>query len=223
MSDDSIQIPAPSRPVPITDPHVLKDRMLDDYTRKAGMYGLPRESVDLERLAVADLELAAAFRRDEGPVPAPAAPDPEAQAQRRKAAEFAAAEAARNRTGSDVKFTHAREWGPTLDLPPAVENSDLWRHAKGRLKRISIGAGAPIKHPDGSYDFRSMTATCEYPAGAYEFLSLWFSLDFRYVFETRKHNPFYGLPHREASLKFVRLAMNICDQSTGVLGAWWAK
>jgi hypothetical protein len=220
---DSIEVPTAPRPVPVTDPHVLKDRMLEDYTRKAGTFGLPRESSDLERLVLSDLDLVDAFRREEGPPPAPAAPDPEAAARRRQAAEAAAAQAARSRTGSEIKYTAPREWGPMLDLPPEVGNSDQWRHAKGRLRRISTGAGAPVKHPDGSYDFRAMTATCEYPAGAYEFLSLWFSLDFRYVYETRLHNPFYGLTHREASLKFVRLAMNICDASSAVLGGWWVR
>jgi hypothetical protein len=223
VSNDSIEIAAPPRPVPLTDPHELKGRMLEDYTRKAGTFGLPRESVEIEKLVLHDLELAAAFRRDEGPAPAPKAPDPEAAARRRRAAEQAAATAARSRTGSEIQYTAPREWGPVLDLPPDVENSDQWSHAKGRLRRISTGSSLPIKHPDGSYDFRSMTATCEYPEGAYEFLNNWFSLDFRYVWETRKHNPFYGLTHREASLKFVRLAMNICDRSSGVLGGWWIK
>ncbi len=130
---------------------------------------------------------------------------------------------ARSRSGNEITYTTPREWGPTLDLPPEVENDPKWLHAKGRLRRISTGSGPPVRHPDGSYDFHAMTATCEYPAGAYQFLANWFSLDFRYVWETRKHNPFYGMPLREASLKFVRLAMNICDQSTGVLGGWWVK
>lgn len=221
QQDDSVTIDVGPAPVPCASPHELKARMLEDYTAKAGLPGMPREPEAIERLVLHDLHLADAFHRDEGPQTKGPTPTAQDFAANRAKANAAIAEQT-NGKGSLHVGQAPTEWGPTLDLPRSVGMSERWMLAKGRLRRIMEGASPPIRHPDGSYDFKSMTATCGYPAGAYEFLSNWFSFDLRGLVQTRKHNPFFGLTHREASLKFVRLAEDICDRSTATsLGQWF--
>lgn len=221
MTDDSITIDVGPAPVPCSSPHELKARMLEDYTAKRGTFGLPTEPAAIERLVLHDLQLADAFRRDEGPPPERPTPTAEDVAKRRAKAQAAVAEQTAGQ-GQLTVGAAPTEWGPTLDLPPSIGLSERWMLAKGRIRRVMEGASLPIKHPDGSYDFRSMTATCNYPDGAYAFLSLWFSFDLRGLVQTRKHNPFFGLSHREASLKFVRLTEDICDASSSTsMGSWF--
>jgi hypothetical protein len=220
VTDDSITVDVGPAPIPCSSPLELKARMMEDYTSKAGTFGLPKEPSEIERLVLHDLRLADAFRRDEGPVPERVAPSAEDIAKRRLAAQVAVAEQTGG-NGALVMGAAPTEWGPTLDLPPSIAMSERWSLAKGRLVRIMDGASEPVRR-GGAYDFRAMTATCGYPAGAYAFLSLWFSFDLRGAVQTRRHNPFYGLSHRDASLKFVRLVEDICDQSTGTsMGSWF--
>jgi hypothetical protein len=195
--------------------------MLEDYTAKAGTFGLPRDSQSIERLVLHDLNLYDAFKRDEAPQQKAPAPTQEDFAASRAKAKAAVAETTNGKGSLDVGGAPT-EWGPTLDLPASVGLSERWMLAKGRIRRVMEGAGLPTKHGDGSMNFHAMTATCGYPAGAYEFLALWFSFDLRGLVQTRKHNPFFGLTHREASLKFVRLTEDICDRSsTTSMGSWF--
>lgn len=217
--DDGPPMVAPALPPmrPITDPRVLRDRTVADYMRNMGAPGMPATPDGIEALAVADLNLSDAFRRDE-PAPLPRKPMDPAEAQAR--ADEAVAAKVRE-TGAEV--TRApRDLGPQFDLPPEYGASERWQAAKYRLAMIMRGASPPIRRPDGSFDFRSMTATCEAPALAYKFLCHWFDHDLRYVAQTQRHNPYFGLSNRDASLKLARLVEDLCDQSTGIpgLGAW---
>lgn len=221
MIDDSITVDVGPAPVPCASPQELKARMLEDYTRKAGTFGLPSDSTEIERLVLSDLRLADAFRRDEGPAPERQAPSADDIAKSRAAAQARLAEKTKGQ-GSLSVGQQATDWGPTLNLPASVGASERWMLAKGRMRRVMDGASPPLRHPDGTYDFKSMTATCGYPAGAFAFLSLWFSFDLRGLVQTRRHNPFFGLSHRDASLKFVRMTEDICDASTGTsMGPWF--
>lgn len=221
--DDSIQIPAPPAPVPCKTPHELKDRMLADYHGKAGAFGMPTDPGEIERLVTRDLNLVAGFHRDEHLRPSEKSAD-EVSEEKRKKREIAQTTIAEKTEGA-VKIlppsAKPREWGPMLDLPPEVALSERWALAKGRLVRVMDGAGEPTRHADGTYDLLAMTRTCGFPEGAADFLSVWLSFDFRAVWQTRKHNPFYGMSHRDASLKFVRLVEDICDRSTCRFGSWF--
>lgn len=224
--DDSISIPAPPPPVPCKTPHELKDRMIADYTSKAGLFGMPTDPTEIERLVTRDLNYVAGYHRDETPIEVkPKAADEIAEERREKR------ERAQARLDEDTEgkakilppTARPRDWGPMLDLPPSVGASERWKLAKGRLTRIMNGASDPKRHPDGTYDLISMTRTCGYPEGAADFLAAWISFDFRGVWQTRNHNPFYGLSHRDASLKFVRVVEDICDRSSVRFGNWFAK
>lgn len=201
---------------PITDPLALKERTVRDYTHSMGGPGV--SSVDIEALAVADLNLADAFKRDEVPR---TMPTPEQRAAD-KAARDAAIEAELAKDGLTLTRNAPRELGPQFDLPPEYGLSERWQAAKGRLMRILAGCGEPTRLPSGAYDFRAMTATAECPGLAYTFLCHWFDFDLRYEPKTARHNPYFMMSHRDASLKLARLVEDLCDQSTGIpgLGAW---
>ena len=218
MSDaDSIEVARPSAPVPLTDPHELKDATVRDYTRNAGLFGMPTDPAAIERLATADLNLAAAFHRDELPRAVPRKESSEERRERQQRSN----DAIKAQTQATVVRDVPQELGPRLDLPPEIGMSEKWLLAKGRMVRVLEGRSAPRYFPDGTPDFKGMTTTCGYPRGAYEFLCNWFSLDCRALFETRRHNPYFGMSHRDASLKFVADTMDICDRSTGLWGSWF--
>lgn len=214
-----LEMPALPPLRPPLDPRALRDRTVADYMRNMGAPGMPTTADEIERLAVADLNLSDAYARDEPPV---APPTPEQRAARKAEADAAVAEQVR-RDGMELTRNKPRELGPQFDLPADYAASLRWRLAKGRLGQILAGASPPKRFPDGSFDFRSMTATCECPAQAYDFLAAWFNFDLRHVPETARHNPFFGMSHRDASLKLARLVEDLADASTGKLGAWFAK
>lgn len=202
---------------PVKDPHELRDRTIRDYTRSMGAPGMPSTAEGIERLALADLALGDAYNRD-----APTGFAPTAEQRAAAKAERDAAQASEMRArGIELTRSKPRDLGPQLDIPPSIGLSDRWMHAKGRLSAILRGAGPPRRFPSGAFDFRSMTSTCECPDLAYRFLAAWFDFDLRHVPETARHNPFYGMAHRDASLKLVRVVEDLCDKSTGRLGPWW--
>lgn len=222
VEDEAAPYEVPGPPIralrPITDPLELRDRTVRDYKRNLERIGAPMSAADLEAVAVADLHLSDAVTRDDGPRHVPTAAEREAAKAKRDAALDA------KLASDNLKLTRdqPRDLGPQVDLPPEYGLSERWRAAKFRLAQILRGASPPVRTPAGGFDFRAMTTTCEVPALAYRFLALWCDFDLRGMPETAKHNPFYGLSHRDASLKLARLVEDICDASTGVpgLGAW---
>jgi hypothetical protein len=209
-------------PRPIVDPLALKERTVRDYTRNAGRPGMPSSAAAIEALAVADLNLSDAYLRD---TPKPMAPSPAAQAEAKREQRAKADALAKEQHGVDVTRGPVRDLGPQLDLPPEYGLSERWQHAKGRLLMIMTGASPPVRFADGTFDFRSMTSTCLAPDLAYRFLAHWFDFDLRGLPQTAKHNPYYGMSHRDASLKLARLVEDLCDESTKIpaFGNWWAR
>lgn len=212
--------PARKELAPITDPIELRDRTIRDYTRAMGAPGMPSTSAQIEALAKADLQLTDAYHRDTPVGMAPtAAQHDSAIAAKRETAE----ERARELGAEITRGPHAAtdRFGPQVDLPPEYGLSERWQLAKGRLARICAGAGAPRRHADGSFDFAAMTSTCVMPRLAHRYLAAWFNFDLRYVPQTERHNPFFGMSAREASLRLSREVEDICDASSGRLGPWF--
>lgn len=225
MNDDSISIKPPPAPVPLKTAHELKERTLRDYSRNAGILGMPSDPAEIEKLVVSDLNLSDNYHREEGPPPEPkkasAEERAELQAERLRRDRFRI----ENRTGHRTTLVRdkPRNLGPALDLPPDIENSPKWKHALGRMARVIQGY-QPVFNADNSPNFYKGTRTCEYPDGAYEWLAAWKGLEMRYAPATKGKNPYFGMSHRDASLKFVAETMNICDRSTCTsMGGWWVK
>jgi hypothetical protein len=220
--DEAAPYEVPGPPVralkPITDPLELRDRTIRDYRRNFARIGVDLSGPDLEAMAVADLNLAAAVDRDDAARPVPtAAQRAEAKQTRDEALTAKLAE-----DGIGLTRNQPRDLGPQLDLSPEYGLSERWRAAKARLLRIMAGASPPVRLPSGGFDFRAMVATCEAPALAYAFLEHWCNFDLRGMPETARHNPYFGMGHRDASLKLARAVEDLCDASTGIpgLGAW---
>lgn len=216
MNEDATTFAPIPESRPLKDPRAAKDQLLRGWSALKGTMGLPSSGADLERLAVHDLRVHDAVKRDD-PAPLPAAVESaEERAARQKA--FAAEQAAT--TGAVI--THAPrgpQLVPVLDLPPHLVSS-RWPFALGRLKRILEGA-SPAFAADGSIDWRATCSTCGDPKRAYEYMDLKSWFDFRLTPQTRRHNPFFGMSSRDAGLKFQAEVENLCDRSSGRLGPWW--
>lgn len=218
---DSLEIAAPPELVPLKSAQELKDRTMRDYMRNAGLPGMPSDPREIERLVNADLNLADNYEREEGPPEVKPEESREEQAENRRLKDFKLNNLLPDNT-QIVRNVQSQVFSDFLDLPPEIENSEKWRLARGRMVRIMEGASAAPRTADGRLDFRAMTSTCNYPRGAYELISDMFSFEYRYEYITRKHNPFFGMSKRDASLQFVARAMNICDRSTGTsMGQWF--
>ncbi len=96
--------------------------------------------------------------------------------------------------------------------------SPRWPHAVARIFRICEGAKASA--------FDRATDTSEVPRLAKRYAEIWLY----YMTRTRPapmigtdHNPFRGLSDYDAMRMFVRRVEDICDKSTGKLGAWYVK
>lgn len=216
MTEDATTFAPIPESRPLKDPRAAKDQLLRGWSALKGTMGLPSDGEALERLAIHDLTIHDAVKRDD-PAPMPLNPEsPEDRAARQ--AEFARTQA--EERGAII--THAPRGPqliPILDLPPHLVSA-RWPFALGRLKRILEGA-TPAFTADGNIDWRATCSTCGDPKRAYEYMELKSWFDFRLVPQTRRHNPFHGMSSRDAGLKFQAEVENLCDRSSGRLGPWW--
>jgi len=103
------------------------------------------------------------------------------------------------------------------DNPRAI--SSRWPSAVARIYRILQGVAQ-------SSDFERAVNGAEYPDLAKQYAETWIF----YMTRTKPgppnkvdHNPFRNLTDTDAMRKFIRLVEDICDRSTGKLGAWCTK
>lgn len=196
-----------------------------DYMRNAGLPGMPTDAREMEKLVMSDLGLAENYEREEGPAlvpPTPKQEHPEEVAERQRLQDFKL----NNLLPENTQIVRQVQQHVLafLDLPKSILESEKWKLCRGRIFRIMEGASAAPRFADGRLDFRAMCSTCTYPRGAYELLSEMFSVELRYAAATERHNPYYGMTLRAASLKFVRRAMDICDRSSSTsMGNWYVK
>lgn len=104
-----------------------------------------------------------------------------------------------------------------FDTDPAMI-SPRWANAVARIYRIGEGAKAS--------SFGRATETAECPKLAKEYLETYAYFMMRTApapIGKTDHNPFRHLSNRDAMRKFVRMVEDICDRSTGKLGAWCTK
>ncbi len=95
--------------------------------------------------------------------------------------------------------------------------AEQWSHACARIARILEGSGQ-----GGAVTTEAATADAEMPKLAAEYLRLW-KLYSWLRWCNADWNPFRGLSDRDASRKFMRMVMDICDRSTGRMGGWWVR
>lgn len=105
---------------------------------------------------------------------------------------------------------------------PLLERSahfvgERWAHACARIYRILEGAGQ-----GGASTTVAAVRDAEMPLLAAEYMRQ-FKL-FTYLrFRDHDSNPYRGMSDRDSARKFMRIVEDICDRSTGKLGAWYVK
>lgn len=189
----------------------LKQATVRDYKRWAERAGQRVDVGELEKLAVADLQLADAYDRGRDPT-AKVTPDPEReQAARQSLAEQAAEQGAEIVTGGTKTIT--RRLAP---LHAKARPGSKWSFAMGRLARILQRPNIPSRTP---------WVDCEMPHLAKRVYRLKAFVGLDPMRRSEKVggevNPFYGLSDRDFERKFRRMIEDICDDSSARLGPWW--
>ncbi len=120
------------------------------------------------------------------------------------------------------RLANATPYRPRSLHSEGVHRRTFWLHgdaAVARIYRILQGAAK-------SSSFEQAIAGAEYPRLAREYAETWL------YYQTRSqpaplgrvdHNPYRNLSDFDADRKFRRAVEDICDRSTGVLGAWATK
>jgi len=199
--------------VPLLTPQQLREATARDYMRQSARLGRELSQAQADRLAVADLELVANADRagDLRGVSKDAAPNP-ARAVQRDRLMSAAQEQTGTRLAKDAPARPVRS--RVMDANP-FSLGETWARAVARLERILQGAGAATTIGAGALNAEVPKLAAKW-AEAYAF----------YLTRTKApppgvdHNPFRGLSDRDAARKLKAFVEDLCDQSTGSLGAW---
>lgn len=191
---------------PLLSDHELKQATVRDYKRYAERAGQSVDANELEKLAVADLQLADAY--DAGRAPAkPSKADPDiGKAQRQTLAQEAANHGAEIVTGKTIKRELA-----ALHAKPRP--GSRWSFAMGRLARILARPNLPSRKP---------WEDCEMPALAKRVYEIKTFVALRGMAKVGdQENPLFGLSDHDFQRKFRRMIEDICDASTGKMGHWY--
>ncbi len=202
-------------------PQELRERLVQLYTTTYQRAFGRADQQEIEAKVIADLELVDAARRNgelcgpgriaaPGDRPASARPDLLAAVQAE--------------TGTTLTKPTERRAGipyrPRVLHENPMVTSARWGAAVARIARITEGAG-------GASTFERATANAEIPA-----LARRYAETFAFFLTRSKppppggkvdHNKFRNLSDKDAARLFMREVEDICDKSTGVLGAWYVK
>lgn len=191
----------------------LREATIRDYTRAAQSAGLPADRETIEKRALADLQLVDAARRMGELRGGPKRLEPGKERDDRQALHEAARADGMQVVG-DVRG-RGEIYRSTLLHGNPLLTDETWSRACARLKRILEGArGATLA---------GAAATAGVPKLARQWVETWA------LFMTRGRpprqnkpdvNPFRGLSDEDADRMLRRKVEDICDQSTGALGAW---
>lgn len=195
----------PAKLVPLKTPQQVREATVRDYKRNAERAGQSPPVEVLEKLAIADCEMADAYMRGIDLSPA---------ARKRKPVEKTPRIIQpKDEIDAQLKAAPAQRDRP-MTYADFLKISTRWPYAMGRMKRILEGA-QPNRDP------LKVAASCEVPDLAVKLLRLQRNWLMRH--RDSRHNPFRGLNDRDALRMLVRSIEDICDQSTRRLGPWWVK
>jgi len=204
--------------MPLLTPQELREATVRDFKRAFLASGRVVSDQEVEKIALASLDLVEAAERVGDVSTAPKSKvvkDPEEPVvERSKDALHAAFEA---------RGVHQAEGGAVryraLHGRPQM-TGERWGYACGRINRILEGAGMATT-------FGEAVKNATIPKLAKKFADLygWFLTRDAPPPPIGKDdpNPFRHLAPKDAGKKFVRLVEDICDESTGLLGSWYVK
>jgi len=197
----------PQTPSPID----LRNALVEDYATSCRKAGADISIADVERIATDDLRVYEAVERERKETPLRIVkPD-----EREDTAAIRAAERGMDLVRKPITNAPERK-DSLLDADPR-KVSTRFPAAMARIKRIFEARG----------DTRQMTLAKSLeevaaPRLARKFMSLlvfWKAPDLN-----MKANPFYGVGNdRDRARIMMRKIEDICDESTGTMGAWWVK
>lgn len=199
-----VQVPKLQR---LLAPHELREATIRDYKAAAERAGVRVDLRTLERMAVADCEMAERYQRDR--VAAPAVKrDPK---ERRAKIE-------RELAGQGVTMVEPTDTvrQPLAAMHGKLQSGDRWEFALGRVARIMAGANQNANRVIAY-------STCELPHLAYAIFRIYADLTVRKAWRPRpgdEPNDFFGLSDVDANRLLQRKIEDVCDLSTGRLGAW---
>lgn len=192
----------PAKLRPILSPTELREVTVRDYVAGVARCGFGVSAPELERQAVADLEMVDAYQRGLDISPPRVAPPRKARPAPVDPAGELPFKAAPPPESRDGGLGHA-------DL---TRLSARWPFAMGRMKRILAGA-QPHRDPI------VVAMSCEVPELALAMLRL----HRNYLMRGRdsRHNPFRGLDEVDCRRALVRFVEDLCDRSSRWMGPWW--
>lgn len=188
-------------------PHELREATIRDYMAAAKRAGLRVDRAALERQAVADCEMADAYRRAH-PI-SPNAPRPDPKVRKAKIEAELAEQGVRMVDATQTR----KQTVADFHTRPTGERAAL---RNGRVAMICRGATA---NPDRAVAY----STCEIPHLAFALFRV--KADFTASFFWRPRpgdepNDFYGLSLEDKGRLLIRKVEDICDLSSGRLGPW---
>jgi len=202
VSDEATYRPKPLIP---RSPTEVRDEMVRHRKGFAERAGVETSARSIERLVLTDLDIVEALKRGADPTratskgttkrPPPAPPE----------------------LPGDMVLRRGGRGAPKFERLPLLHSNPMrigvkWSSAVARIGRIREGM-----QPAPSVEESLKTARC--PDLALE----WFKLYAAYRMRHRqsRFNPFRGMSEKDAARALMRGAFDICDRSTGRLGAWF--
>lgn len=198
----------------LTDPHQIKDAIVDQYRNNSLRMGLNVPTSDLERIATSDLQIVdrlAAQQKPSAPA-AKQAPDPN---RVNRAAAMAAEKGAKFTKGlaPDEGSDGLRDL--IMDARPRTVSArfDALMYRAFRIMRpnesaTKTGIEAIIDKSDTPTLAKKMLA---------EFMN------YKLCHLSPAKNPYYGKSLKDRNRIFLRRVEDLCDQSTAFYGPWWVK
>jgi hypothetical protein len=202
-------------------PQQMRVRLIESYLLTYAAQGRRVDVADVERDVIAELELVDAARRagelDGGShatkdtTPSAVRPDLLAEAQAETHTKLTV-----DRDPADGENPH--RYRPRVLHRNPMQTSARWGAAVARIGRIIEGASGST--------LAAAAANAKIP----ELAKRWVEVYGYYMTRAMPppatrvdHNPFRGLSDRDAARAFMRAVEDICDASTGVLGAWYCR
>lgn len=202
----TVNVPALRR---LTTAHELRDATIRDYLAAAARAGIAVDRAALERQAVADCEVADAFRRAHPIAPRVTQTADDVRARKANMSQDLAEQGVSLVDASQVQRQSVDGWHTV----PADERARL---RNGRVARITSGA---VPHTDPAVAF----STCECPHLAYALYRIKADFTASFFWKPRpgdEPNDFFGMSIEDKGRMMVRKVEDVCDLSTGRLGPW---
>lgn len=197
----------------LTDPHQIKDAIVEQYRANSQRMGLAVPVSDLERIATSDLHMVDRFTAAQKPASPAAkqAPDPNRVNRAEAMAAKNGAKFTKNNAPDDADDVRDL----IMDAKPKTLSPkfDAMMYRAFRIMRPNEGATKA--------GFEAILDKSDAPLLAREMLAEF--MNFKLWHLAPEKNPYHVKSIKDRRRIFLRRVENICDRSTAVYGPWWVK